>query len=76
MNTSVWDAKIPEHEPFEIEVTVRDMRPGLTSEESLIGTRIMNSQANKFHLLTVNVVSGQKCRMVKKMSGSIISVLP
>ena len=32
MNTSVWDAQIPEHEPFEIEVTVRGMRPGLTSE--------------------------------------------
>lgn len=45
MNTGVWDARIPEHDPFEIEVTVCEMHPGLTSEEALIGTRIIVTMA-------------------------------
>jgi hypothetical protein len=40
----VWDACIPTKDPCVIEVTVRDLHPGLTSEEALIGKRNMNSQ--------------------------------
>jgi beta-1,4-mannosyl-glycoprotein beta-1,4-N-acetylglucosaminyltransferase len=45
IDTSVWDAYIQKKARFVIEVTVRDLHPGLTSEESLIGTRNMNSAA-------------------------------
>jgi len=45
------DAYILKKEPFEIEVTVRDMHPGLTSEEALIGTRIMTSAVNTYRIL-------------------------
>ena len=44
-------------DPFVIEVTVRDMHPGLTSEEALIGTRTMNS-VNAFH---VHCTHGDQC---------------
>ena len=59
MNTSVWDAYIPKRGPFEIEVTVRDMHPGLTSEEALIGARIMNSAVNTYHVLCIDSDSGK-----------------
>ena len=43
IDTSVWDACIPKKDPFVIKVTVRDVHPGLTSEEALIGKRDINS---------------------------------
>jgi hypothetical protein len=46
MNTSVWDACIPKKDPFVIGVTVRDLHPGLTSEDALVGIRNMNSAVN------------------------------
>jgi hypothetical protein len=45
INTSLWDACIPKKGPFVIEVTVRDVPPGLTREETLIGKRNMNSES-------------------------------
>jgi hypothetical protein len=61
MNTSVWDAYIPRKGPFEIEVTVRDLNPGLTSEEALIGLRRVNSAVNAVKVLcTDSESSGYK----------------
>jgi hypothetical protein len=42
IDTSVWDACIPMEDPLVVEVTVRDLHPGLTSKEEIIGTRNMN----------------------------------
>ena len=48
---------IPKIEPFEIEVTVRDMHPGLTSEEALIGTRRVSSAVNAVKVLCTDCES-------------------
>jgi hypothetical protein len=50
-------------EPFEIEVTMRDMHPGLTSKEALIGTRIMNSAVNTFHILCTDSDFGERTKV-------------
>jgi hypothetical protein len=63
MNTSVWDAYIPRKGPFEIEVTVRDLNPGLTSEEALIGTRRMNSAVNTFNVRCSDSDSGERTKV-------------
>jgi hypothetical protein len=44
IDTSMWDAYFSG--PFEIEVTVRDMHPGLANEDALIGTRSLNTAVN------------------------------
>jgi hypothetical protein len=49
-HTSVWDAFISKQDPSEIEVTVRDMHPALTSEDALIGARRMNPAVNTVRL--------------------------
>ena len=41
-----WDAYISKQDPFEFEVTVLDMHPGLTNEDALIGAIRMNSAVN------------------------------
>jgi hypothetical protein len=46
IHTSMRDTYILQGDPFEIEVTVRDLHPGLTSEEALIGIRRLNSAVN------------------------------
>ncbi len=46
INTSVWDGYSPMKEPLFIEVTVRDMHHGLTSEDALVGVRQMSSAVN------------------------------
>ena len=57
IHTSVWDAFISKRDTFEIEVTVRDMHPGLTNEHALIGARRMNSAVNTARL---------KCESLRK----------
>ncbi len=44
------DAYISKQDPYEIEVTVLDMHPGLTNEHDLIGARRMNSAVNTARL--------------------------
>ena len=51
--TGVWEAYKQDH--FEIEVTVRDMHPGLTNEDALIGTRRINSAVNTVQLKCAKV---------------------
>jgi hypothetical protein len=58
--TSMWDTYIPQKDAFEIEVTVRDMHPGLTSEEALIGTRRVNSAVNTVRVRCANLESGER----------------
>ncbi len=50
IDTSVWDAYISKQDPFEIEVTVRDMHPGLISDDALIGARRIHSAVNTVRL--------------------------
>ena len=45
-----WDTYKKGNDPFVIEVTVRDMHPGMTSEESLIGNRNIDSSVSTVHL--------------------------
>ncbi len=61
--TSMWDTYIPQKHAFEIEVTVRDMHPGLTSEEALIGTRRLNSVVNTARLRYTDLESGERTNM-------------
>ena len=48
--TSVWETYTPKQDRVEIEGTVRDMHPGLTSEDALIGARRINSAVNTVRL--------------------------
>ena len=45
-----WAAYKKGNDPFVIEATVRDMHPGLTSEEALIGTRNIDSSVSAVRL--------------------------
>ena len=54
---------IPKIEPFEIEVTVRDMHPGLTSEGALIGTRRVSSAVNAVKVLCTDSDSGEQTKV-------------
>jgi hypothetical protein len=60
IDTSVWDACIPTKDLFVIEVTVRDLHPGLTSEEALIGTRNMNSAVNSVRVHCTDSYSAEE----------------
>jgi hypothetical protein len=46
----------PKERRLFIEVTVRDMHPGLTSEDALIGTRHMNSAVKSVRVLCVPMI--------------------
>ena len=65
IHTSVWDALISKQDPFEIEVTVRDMHPGLTSEDALIGARRMNSADRRktYYVHCNDVDSGEQTKV-------------
>jgi hypothetical protein len=60
IDTSLWDAYISKQDPFEIEVTVRDMHPGLTNEEALMGKRRVNSAVNTVLVRCANLESGER----------------
>jgi hypothetical protein len=60
IHTSTQNTNIPQKEPFFVEVTVRDMRPGLTSEEALIGIRRLNSAVNTVRLRCADPESGER----------------
>jgi hypothetical protein len=61
----VWDAYISKQDPFEIEVTVRDMHPGLTSEEALIGARRMTSADRRktYYVHCTDLDSGEQTKV-------------
>ncbi len=59
----MWDTYIPQKDAFVAEVTVRDMHPGLTSEEALIGTRRLNSVVNTARLRCTDLESGERTNM-------------
>ena len=50
IDMSVWDTCITKKEPFFVEVALRNMHPGLTSEEALIGVGNLNSAVNTVRL--------------------------
>ena len=63
IHTSTRNTYIPQKEPFFVEVTVRDMRPGLTSEEALIGVRRLNSAVNIVRVRCTSIESGKRTNM-------------
>jgi hypothetical protein len=60
----VWDACIPKQDPFVIEVTVRDLHPGLTSEEALIGARHVDSAVNTVRVHCTDLESGDGTKVL------------
>ncbi len=60
IDASAWDAYTPHGDPFFVEVTVRDMHPGLTSEDALIGARRMNSALNAVGVRCRDLESGDR----------------
>jgi hypothetical protein len=63
IDTSVWDACIPKKDPFVIEVTVRDLHSGLTSEEALIGKRRVDSAVNTVRVHCTDSYSGERTKV-------------
>jgi hypothetical protein len=62
-HTSMWDTYIPQKDAFVVEVTVRDLHPGLTSEEALIGTKRLNSVVNTAQLRCTDLEFGERTNM-------------
>ena len=47
-------------EPFSFEATVRDIHPGLTREEALIGSRLVRSTVNTVRVYCTDLESGER----------------
>jgi hypothetical protein len=63
VDTSVWNQYSPQREHFSMEVTLRDMHPGLTSEDALIGTRRLNSVVNTVRVRCTDLESGDRTKV-------------
>jgi len=60
IDESVSDAYTAQKAPFVVEVNLRDMHPGLTSEEALIGTRRLDSSVNTVRVHCADLESGER----------------
>ena len=54
------DKSVSDQGPFFVEITLRDMHPGLTSEEALIGTRRLDSAVNTVRVHCADLESGER----------------
>jgi hypothetical protein len=60
---TLWDAYTRKTNPFQIEVRVCDMHPGLTSEEAIVGIRRLDSAANTVRVRCTDLESGEQKNM-------------
>ena len=60
----VPEGDIPKKDPFYVEVHVRDMHPGLTSENAVISTRRINSVTNQVQARCIDLESGDRINVL------------